>query len=64
MKKKRVYLLTIAYIAVYAMLTKLTYPELEITALTTVIAVLGFVSALATNYLIKKVECKIGKNND
>ncbi|MCB2264167.1 MAG: hypothetical protein LGR52_14705 [Candidatus Thiosymbion ectosymbiont of Robbea hypermnestra] len=55
MGKKRVYLLSILYIAGYAMLIKFIYPELEVTALSTVIAVLGFASALATNYLIKQI---------
>ena len=51
--KKWVYLLSIVYIAVYALLFKWIYPELDITALVTVITVLGFISALATNSLIK-----------
>lgn len=56
MGKKRIYLLSILYITGYAMLVKFLYPELEVTTLSTVIAVIGFVSALATNYLIEKIK--------
>ena len=56
MKSKRFYVLSILYIALYAILVKLAYPELEITALTTVIALLGLVSAVVTNSLLAKVK--------
>jgi hypothetical protein len=54
MGNKRIYFLSIIYIATYAVVIKFVYPELEITALATIIALLGFASALVTNYLLPK----------
>tara|TARA_R110002020_G_scaffold391985_1_gene602354 strand:+ start:179 stop:373 length:195 start_codon:yes stop_codon:yes gene_type:complete len=54
MGNKRIYFLSILYIAAYAIIVKFVYPELEVAALVTVIALLGFVSALITNYLLSK----------
>jgi hypothetical protein len=57
-------LFSILYITAYAVIIKFTYPELEITALTTVIATLGFTSAVATNYLLKKSNNNQGQDDE
>lgn len=62
MGNKRVYFFTIISIAIYAIVFKFVYPELEITALTTVIAILGYLSALFINYLLLKY--KKGENDE
>ena len=54
MSNKRTYFLSILYIAANAVFIKFVYPELEITALATIIGLLGFASALFTNYLLPK----------
>jgi len=64
MGNKRIYILSILYIAVYAIIVKFVYPELEITALATVIALLGFASALITNYLLPKPNNSQGNNDE
>jgi hypothetical protein len=64
MGNKRIYILSILYIALYAIIVNFFYPELEITALKTVIALLGFASALITNYLLSKPNNSQGKNNE
>lgn len=64
MKNKRTYYLSILYIAVYAIIIQFVYPELEITALATVIALLGFASALMTNYLLPKSNNNQGDNDE
>lgn len=64
MGNKRIYLFSILYITAYAVIIKFTYPELEITALTTVIATLGFTSAVATNYLLKKSNNNQGQDDE
>lgn len=64
MRNKRLYILSIFYIAVYAIIVKFVYPELEITALATVIALLGFASALITNYLLPKPNNNQGHNDE
>ena len=64
MGTKRTYLLSILYIAAYAVIVKFIYPELEITALATVIALLGFASAVATNYLLQKSNNNQGKDDE
>lgn len=64
MGSKRIYFLSISYIAAYAVIVKLIYPELEITALATVIAFLGFASALVTNYLFTRHLDSQGKNDE
>ena len=64
MRKKRVYFLSILYITAYAVIVKLVYPELVITALVTVIVLLGFASALVTNYLLPKSKSNQGKDDE
>lgn len=54
MGNKQIYFFSILYITAYAIIVKFVYPELKITALATVIAILGFASALITNYLLPK----------
>lgn len=63
MGNKRIYFLSIFYIAVYATIVKLVYPELQITALVTVIAIFGFTSAVITNYLLPKRNNNQGNND-
>ncbi len=54
---------TIFYIVVFVVLFKQFYSEISVTALTTVIALLGFFVALGTNYLINRIKKK-GKDID
>jgi hypothetical protein len=62
MKSKRLYILTIFYIAVFAILFNLTYDEVDATALTTIIALVGFVFAFVTDFLIRIIMKKRGNN--
>ncbi len=55
MGNKRLYFLTIFYIALFATIFKLTYIEVPVAALTVVIALLGFISAFISDYCIKKI---------
>jgi hypothetical protein len=64
MGNKRMYFLSILYIAAYAVVIKFVYPELEITALATIIPLLGFASALVTNYLLPKPRNNQGDNDE
>ena len=63
MRSKRLYLLAICYIAVFAIVFKWFYPELAVTALTTVVALCGFIAALGTNWLITRMKRKRGQND-
>ena len=60
---KRLYLLTIIYIAIFAIIFKFIYPETPVTSLTVVIALLGFIFALGNNFVINRIKRKRGKNN-
>lgn len=60
MGRKRLYLLTIFYIVVLAIVFKFLYPELKVTELATVIAVLGFIAALGSNFLFNKIKQRQG----
>ena len=66
MRSKRLYLLTIFYISVFAITFKFLYPEVKVTALITLIALVGFGAALGTNLLISRqkrhLEEKDGKS--
>jgi Flp pilus assembly protein TadB len=64
MRSKRLYLLTIFYIAILAAIFKWLYPEVRVTALATVIAILGFAAALGSNFLINRRKQKRGEDND
>ena len=63
MRSKRLYLLTIFYIVVLAILFKLFYPEVQVTALTIVIALLGFIFALGSNFVINLIKQYRGKDD-
>ena len=63
MKNKRLYLLTLFYIVVLAIIFNWTYPEVSVTAVTTVIALCGFILALGTNVLINIVKNQQGKHD-
>lgn len=63
MGSKRLYLLTIFYIAVFAIVFKWRYPEMQVTAIITVIALLGFIVALGSNFLINRIKQSQGKDN-
>ena len=58
MGKKRIFLLSIFFISVYALTTKLIYPEVELSALVTVISILGIGSALIADYVIRYILSK------
>lgn len=64
MGNKRIYILSIFYITIYAIIFKFTYPELVITSLSTVIAVIGFISALITNYLLPRANSNQGNKDE
>lgn len=63
MGSKRLYLLTIFYIVILAIVFKWFYPEVEVTTLTTVIALLGFIFALGSNFLINRIKQNQGKDD-
>ena len=63
MRSKRLYLLTIFYIVVLGILFKLFYPEVQVTALTIVIALLGFIFALGSNFVIDLIKQYRGKDD-
>ena len=58
MGRMRFYLLTVFYIVVFAIVFKWFYPEVSVTAVTTVIALLGFIFAFGSNFLIKRIKQK------
>lgn len=58
MGKKQIYILVVLYISVYAIIIKFVFPELELEKLSMVIAILGFVSALITSFLLHKIKGK------
>jgi len=55
---KRIAILSIAMIAVIAMLVKLLYQEVAVTDLMTVIALLGIALAFAIDFLIRRFSKK------
>ncbi len=63
MVNKTLFLLTIFYIVVFAVIFKQFYSEVSVTSLTTVIAILGFLVALGTNFLINRMKKK-GEGSD
>ena len=63
MKSKRLYLLSIFYIVIFTIVFKWLYPELEVTSVITVIALLGFVVGLGTHFLITRIQQSKGKND-
>lgn len=56
MVNKKIFFLTIFNIVVLSLLFKWLYSEVSVTAITTVIALLGYILALGFNYLIKKIK--------
>lgn len=63
MKNKRLYLLTLFYIVVLAVIFNWMYPEVSVTAVTTVIALCGFIIALGTNILINFIKKQQGNDD-
>ena len=63
MKNKRLYLLTLFYIVGLAIIFNWVYPEVSVTAVTTVIALCGFIFALGTNVLISFLKKQQGKGD-
>lgn len=63
MRSKRVYLLSVFYIAVLAAAFQWFYPETPVTAVATVVALLGFALALATHLAIKRFANPPGKTD-
>ncbi|WP_455202093.1 hypothetical protein [Kaarinaea lacus] len=63
MKSKRLYLLTIFYIVILAIIFTRLYPEVSVTAVTTVIALSGIVLAVVTNIMIHFIRQKRGKED-
>lgn len=61
---KRIYILSICYIAAYSVVVNFIYPELDVTALATMIAIFGFTSALVTNYLLPKIKSNKGDGDE
>jgi Co/Zn/Cd efflux system component len=60
---KRLYLLAIIYIVIFTIIFKFIYPEVPATSLTIVIALLGFIFALGSNFVINRIKQKRGKND-
>lgn len=63
MGNKRLYLLTIFYITIFVIIFKFIYPEVPVTSLTIVIALVGFIFALGSNFVINQIKQKRGKKN-
>ena len=63
LRSKRFYALAIGYIALFAIVFKWIYPEVAVTALTTVVALCGCAAALGTNWLITRMKRKRGKDD-
>jgi len=63
LKNKRLYLLTLLYIVVLAILFSWIFPEVSVAAVTTVIALCGFILALGTNVLINLIKKQQGKDD-
>jgi Flp pilus assembly protein TadB len=63
MGSKQLYLLTIFYIVVFAILFKWLYPEVRVTALSIVIALFGFIVALGSKFLINLIKQNRGKDD-
>lgn len=63
MKNKRLFLLTIFYIAILAIAFTRIYPEVSLTAVSTVIALSGLVLAIVTNIVIHIIRKKQGKED-
>lgn len=64
LKNKRLHILAIFYIAVLAILFQLLYPETPVAAAITVIAIVGYVLALATDIIIRKSAGSEREGND
>ncbi|KPJ90818.1 MAG: hypothetical protein AMJ53_12865 [Gammaproteobacteria bacterium SG8_11] len=64
MKNKRLYLFTLFYIVVLAIVFHWIYPEVSLTAVTTVIALCGFILAIGTNVLMNCVKKQQGKDDE
>ncbi len=63
MTNKRVYLFSVFYIAVYATAFIYVYPSVSPGAVMTVLAILGFLSALLTDYILRKLKAKKAVDN-
>lgn len=64
LKSKRLYLLAIFYIAIIVILFNWIYPEVPVTSLSLVIALLGFILALGSNFAINRIKNQREKKND
>lgn len=62
--KKRIFFLSIFFIALYALIVGFVYPELEVTALVTVITLLGIASGLIAHYLLPKTKTDQGNGDE
>lgn len=58
MKNKRIYLLTIFYTVVFAVIFKFAYPEVTVASIATVIVLLALGLAIGSNYLVNRVKQK------
>lgn len=58
MKNKRVYLLTIGYIALLTIGFTVVYPEVPVTSVVTVVGLLGLALGVGSNYLLKRLQTK------
>lgn len=57
---KKLYILSIVYIGIIAVILNYVYPEFEITSLKIVIASTGFAFAFATTWIIRYMSKKEG----
>jgi hypothetical protein len=63
LRNKLLYLLTIIYISIFAIIFKFIYPEVRVTSLPVVISLLGFIFALGSKFVINRISKREGKNN-
>lgn len=64
MKGKLLYILIIGYITIIAIVFRSLYPEVRITAVMTIVAILGFVLAIITNFIIDRVKKEKARGKD
>jgi len=64
MKNKRIYLLTIGWIALLAIGFTVVYPEVPVTSVMTVVGLLGLALGIGSNYLLKRLRKKEGDHDE
>jgi len=64
MLNKRLYLLTLFFIVVFALIFRFVYPEVQVTQVMTVISLTALLASFGVNFVIQQIHQKKGASDE